>query len=85
MNGVEIKIDNLGRLVIPIKYRKKFSIDNGDKLLISSNDSSIIISTVTKRCALCKTKLKGDEGIELCKSCISKVQSLQDISSHKAN
>ena len=74
MQGVEIKIDKLGRLVIPIKFRKKLSIDLGDKLLISSNDSSLIITPVSKRCELCKTKLLANEELKLCNSCILKIR-----------
>jgi len=74
MNGVEIKIDNLGRLVIPIKYRKKLGIDTKDKLLISLKDSSLVISPVTKRCALCQAKLDRKQKIQLCYACVAKVQ-----------
>ena len=61
MNGIEIKIDDLGRLVIPIKYRRKLDLACGDKLLISLNEEGLILTPLEKRCGLCKTKLQGNE------------------------
>ncbi len=77
MDGVEIKIDNLGRLVIPIKYRRKLGISAKDKLLISLRDSALVISPIMKLCALCKTKLSGEEKIALCLSCLLKVREMK--------
>ena len=54
MEGIEIKIDKLARLVIPAKMRKKLGIVSGDKLLIRADDTSLIITPLAKRCSLCK-------------------------------
>lgn len=73
MKSIEIKIDKLGRTVIPIKFRRALGIEGGDKLLASMDDMFVKISTLEKRCALCKAKLIAEEKIELCPHCISKV------------
>ena len=78
MSGIEIKIDNLGRLVIPIKYRKKLGIVAEDKLLISLSDSSLVISPITKNCVLCGEKLSEKAEIKLCDICISMVKKINN-------
>ncbi len=77
MDGIEIKIDNLGRLVIPIKYRRKLGVSAKDKLLVSLRESTLVISLVMKLCALCKTKLSGKEKIALCLSCLLKAREMK--------
>ena len=79
MNGIEIKIDELGRLVIPIKYRRKLGIIAKDKLLISLRESSLVITPILRKCALCGEKLTGDEKIQLCENCISKVNKMENV------
>jgi len=79
MTGIEIKIDKLGRLVIPIKYRRKLGIAAKDKLLISLSDSSLVITPIERNCALCGEKLTGDKKIQLCEACISKVNKINKV------
>ena len=44
MSGIERKIDNLGRIVIPISYRKALRLKSEDSLTISLKKDEIIIS-----------------------------------------
>ena len=74
MSGIEKEIDNLGRVVLPINFRHKLGLQSKDKVLVSLNDSGIIISPVEKRCALCGVKLAYDEKLRLCSSCIAEIK-----------
>ena len=73
MKSIEVKIDKVGRTVIPIRFRKALGIIGGDKLLLSMEEECIKITTNTKRCLLCKTKLSGKEKMQLCERCIAKI------------
>lgn len=55
MAGIIRRIDDLGRVVIPMEYRRKLKIPNNAPLeLILTDEDSIIIRTIAKeRCDLC--------------------------------
>ena len=76
MSGIEKEIDNLGRVVIPINFRKKLGIKNKDKVLVSLKKDEVIITATENRCALCNVQLNEEKNIPLCQSCIEKVKSL---------
>ena len=56
MNGIEKDMDNLGRVVIPIKYRRKLGIENNSTVLVSLEDDTILIHPKNRHCALCGKK-----------------------------
>ena len=73
MKSIEVKIDKVGRTVIPIQFRRAMGIVDGDKLIVSMEEECIKITTNTQRCALCKAKLSGKEKIQLCEQCVLNV------------
>ena len=75
MNGIEKDIDSLGRVVIPIKFRKKLGIESNSKVFVSMEDDMILISPANKYCALCGAKIENVQKFRLCNSCISKIKS----------
>ena len=46
MKGIEREIDRLGRVVIPIEFRKKLGIEFNSKVLISLSNGEIIITAL---------------------------------------
>ena len=73
MNGIEKEVDNLGRIVLPVKFRKKLGINAYSKLIMSLEDESIVIRPANRHCALCgKTVEKGK--YNLCGECILKIK-----------
>ncbi len=70
------KIDKLGRIVIPMTYRKQLGINAYDELSIIRDGNTIVISTLNGICKLCGGKLKTNVDIQLCKECIRRVKSL---------
>ena len=75
MNGIEKGIDLLGRVVIPIKFRRVLGLDAGAKVFVSLEEDLIIISPKDKRCALCGVVISEKNKMRLCSLCISKVKS----------
>ena len=71
------KIDDLGRIVIPVELRNALSINNQDELEMYIEGSSIMLSKKTKGCVLCDSKENLSEiknGKCLCFECLTQLQ-----------
>lgn len=74
--GIIRKVDELGRIVIPIEIRNEFGIVEKDPVEIFVENDSIILKKYQKSCIFCdKTKdlIKYKEK-NICKKCISKIK-----------
>lgn len=77
--GIVRKVDELGRIVLPIELRKSMDIDKkGDAVEIFIDDDRIILKKYQPACIFC-----GDAdsvipfcGKLLCRSCIGKLSTL---------
>ena len=70
---MRIKIDNLGRVVIPKGYRDKLGINKGDELDIELTNNTVVLQKADRFCCICGNKnLKSD--IPLCSNCINKIK-----------
>lgn len=76
--GIVRKIDDLGRIVIPIELRKNMNIDKKDPMEIFTDGSKIILQKYEPGCDLCGSMedLIEYEGQHICKSCIHKLENL---------
>ena len=70
----EIKIDKLGRIVIPQSIRKELHITTDTPLQIYRDGDKILIIPSNKTCALCGKILEHERDIRICDSCIEKVK-----------
>ena len=52
-SGIVRKVDNLGRIVIPIEIRRAMSIDVKDPIEISIDGDTIVLRRQQTACALC--------------------------------
>lgn len=73
--GVVRKIDELGRIVLPIEIRRNLNIDIKDPMEIFVEDDMIILKKYTASCIFC-----GDardniiyQGKHICKKCIEEM------------
>lgn len=80
ITGISRKIDELGRIVLPIELRRNLCIETGDSLGISIENSKIILTKqeLDKSCIICSQKdvKYFINGKYICKSC---VQNLSEI------
>ena len=51
--GIVRKVDELGRIVIPVELRRKFGIDTGDSMEIYTEDNSIVLKKYEPSCIFC--------------------------------
>ncbi|MBR7111508.1 MAG: AbrB/MazE/SpoVT family DNA-binding domain-containing protein [Clostridia bacterium] len=70
----EKTLDNLGRVILPVKYRNQLGLKPGDKVLISLKNDAISITPSTDTCALCGKALVSKCELRLCKYCIQAVK-----------
>jgi AbrB family transcriptional regulator, transcriptional pleiotropic regulator of transition state genes len=69
--GVVRKVDELGRVVIPIELRRNFGIEIKDGLEIFVDDEKIILKKYAPACLFCGSmnELSFFKGKRVCGSC----------------
>jgi AbrB family transcriptional regulator, transcriptional pleiotropic regulator of transition state genes len=70
-SGVVRRVDELGRIVIPVEIRKRFGLSVRDPLEISVRGDSIMLSKPHDRCVFCGSgdDLSGFHGKQVCDRC----------------
>ena len=76
MKGIEKEVDNLGRIVIPMEYRRVTGVDVNSRVLLSWTDDILTISPLDRHCALCGERIKPAREIRLCDECIEKAKQI---------
>ncbi len=74
MNGIEKEVDRLGRVVIPVEFRKKLGIENGTRVAFVLENNGLMIRTEKERCALCGNTIEHFRDIRLCSDCIRRAK-----------
>lgn len=76
--GIVRKVDELGRIVIPIELRRTLEIDEKDSLEIYVEDDHIILKKYSPACSFCSNA--GDitvfKGKNICKKCLKELMEL---------
>lgn len=81
-SGIIRELDNLGRVVIPMEWRRELDIKPKDPIEIIKNGDEIIIKKYVPGCYCCgeyKDNIIEYKGIKICKSCLEKVNKLSKI------
>lgn len=71
--GIVRKVDELGRIVVPIELRRTLGIDIKDALEIYTENDTIILKKYTPDCIICSENdnhLVNFKGKWICKSCL---------------
>ena len=73
--GIIRKLDELGRVVIPIEIRNKFDLSEKDPIEIYVDGSNIILKKYEVNCIFCgkSDKLKEYKDKQICENCLSKL------------
>lgn len=76
--GMVRKVDNLGRIVLPIELRRNLDIDLKDPLEIYVDGDTIILKKYEPACIFCGNakNVKDIHGKIICQDCISDIQTL---------
>ena len=78
--GVIRRVDELGRVVIPIELRTQFGISEKDPMEIYVEGNSIILKKYQPNCIFCggSKKLLDFEGKLICKKCASNISKINE-------
>lgn len=70
--GLARKVDELGRIVLPVELRRQFAIRAGDELEISVDGDSILLRKVEARCVFCGSQheLRMFRDRRVCPECV---------------
>lgn len=85
--GIVRKVDELGRIVIPIELRRNLDIEEKDSLEIYVEDDHIILKKYSPACAFCSnaagiTQFKGKN---ICRECLDALSALRGSEATKQN
>lgn len=72
------KIDNLGRIVIPVRIRRKFDLKQNDTLEIYTDETSVVLKKYIPTCIFCGSEdnLTVFAEKSVCKECAEKIAKL---------
>jgi transcriptional pleiotropic regulator of transition state genes len=75
LSGIARKVDDLGRVVLPVEIRRAIGLSAGDEVDIALDDATIILRKVEARCTFCggTDTLRGFRGRQVCASCASEL------------
>lgn len=74
--GIARKVDDLGRIVLPVEMRRLFGIRPGDEMEITVDGGGIQLRKVEVRCIFCD----GDDGLrpyrekQVCNGCTTAIR-----------
>ena len=73
--GVVRKVDELGRIVIPIELRRTMGIEEKDALEIYVDSEKIILKKYEPACIFCDNAedVVNYKGKNICKSCLTQI------------
>lgn len=76
--GIVRKVDELGRIVLPIELRRTLDIEIKDPLEIFVNDDCIILKKYTPACIFCGSAkdVKRIKEKNICADCIEELKKL---------
>ena len=78
--GIVRRVDELGRVVIPIELRNKFDIKEKDPIEIYVDGSSIVLKKYEPNCVFCGStkKLTDYKGKLVCSKCIENLSKTEE-------
>lgn len=83
--GIIRKLDELGRVVIPIELRNKFNISERDPIEIYVDGTNIILKKYESNCIFCEStkNLNEYKGKQICTTCLKKLNNLSEKEKNK--
>ena len=74
MNIVSRKIDKLGRMVLPMDFRKVLGHEGEADVVLGINDNSITVRKGDASCKLCYPVIEVTKSLGICSECIKRIK-----------
>lgn len=70
--GIIRRVDELGRIVIPVSIRRSLDISDGDEMNIVVDGSSVVLTLCRDRCVFCggDKDVSSFRGRQVCGKCM---------------
>lgn len=68
------KIDELGRIVLPIEFRKELNVGEKCDMRMELKDGAIVLTPNECLCSNCKTAIPAGTKYNLCENCITAIK-----------
>ncbi len=77
--GIVRKVDELGRIVLPIELRRSLDISEKDLLEIYVESDNIILRKFQASCIFCDSEkeIRAFKGRNICADCLEKLRTLR--------
>ena len=77
IQGVPRKVDHLGRVVVPVEFRRALGLREGDEVAVALEGNRLVLAKVTPACTFCgaATELRPFKGRHVCQACAAELRS----------
>lgn len=75
MEVVERKIDRLGRIVLPMDFRKALGLEGEAEVMLGISGDTITVRGIDTACRLCGSKSEVLE-LKVCSSCVRRIKNI---------
>lgn len=76
MQTISRKIDKLGRIVLPMDYRKALGLEGGARVMLGINGNVITVKGADTSCRLCGSPIEVSERLGVCTACVRKIKAI---------
>ena len=74
MNIVSRKIDTLGRIVLPMDFRKALGLEGEAEVVLDICGNTIVVKGADTACRLCGSMVEVSKSLSVCSECIRKIR-----------
>lgn len=78
MKSITRKIDNLGRIVLPMDFRRALGLEQGNEVALDIEGDKITIKGALNVCKLCGKHIEKRCYLSICEECIAKVKEISE-------
>ena len=76
MNIVERKIDKLGRIVLPMDFRKALGLEGEAEVVLGINGNTLTLRSADNTCRLCGSSEEVSTHLRICSKRISRIKGI---------
>ena len=76
MKSITRKIDKLGRIVLPIDFRKSMGLEINSEICMEIDDDEIRLKCAESSCRICGAVIKEKCTLQICAECIRKIKNI---------
>ena len=76
MNIVSRKIDKLGRIVLPMDFRKALGLEAESEVILDIKENAITVTANLPTCKICGSQKDVTAHIRVCSECIKMIKSI---------